>query len=1116
LSRKNISLAGRLITSQDPLLIDGGQGDGPANFRQLTNMRYKDKNPQGVAGHTKINSSALATYLKARSGFHFKKDFPAESHVVIQAENTGETESKIWQNTAAIPGTGNFSLNHSSVGHTSDAIHTDDASAGLGRFSDAPQGFLAYCNGAESMVWGGDEARVASFIRFDPDDNKKKWDYTDQVANNLTTDVATLAKSGSSVDAETVTLLHFDDNLTDTTSSHTWDDGATMTYLSGKFSNAGSFDGTTDYILCDDADLSDFDFSSGIFTIDFWLYGNSDTDTQTVYYQEGADNNNYTRIYTTRVAGNYKVVFKIAKTAGTQIILTSESIGNSTWHHIAVVGDGTDCYLFINGEIVDSGTPTSFPDDLGDGADHAIFVGYDSNTFLDFLNARIDEFRVTNGKARWTSAFTPSTEAYPVESTEVYLGSILPIQGATFTVETANDQTSTAAAKYWDGSTWASVSSIADTTVTSGKTLAKDGTISFTDTSSTAKPRSIDNQFLYWYLFSFPDLNNATTVSHVTVDIAFQDIKDIWDGTYRTTLMAIEWDDSKASYADHTIGVFEDRYDSSDTSSFATLNSSPWVAADDFLIFGFVERQTGMVFDLVSSYENTVTAAMAVEYWEGDDWVSVGTLQDNTVQDGKTLGKSGTVTWNAPTLGSEFKRQDLGTRRKAPLGKWVPGTPAYESESGGEGNPAVEARFVLSKEERRLSESIKKQPYAMAQLDYPMHVYKVSFNGAIDPTTTDGVQVYHVGGIPAQNDLKDYVFPSIHQNRLFLSNNTSQHKNEEICAAVGTVNVFNGVDATRFKYGGEEGLVAAETLTIQFRDYTSSVRAILKANETWVLFGSSRETWRKLQVSDSKGCVAPLTLQRLDVVVDGALVQVLIFQGSNGIHMFDGKNAIDIDGDIRDIFDDGTINSSEIDNSTSYYDPQKQEYHWFWASGSNTDLNKEYVFDVRKFKWFEIDRGTGARLQCGYTVQDTSGSTYNYGMIDTGHAVRTENGTTFATATGSVEIAHTMWLGDFVPDVGAETKLENVNLVGKAISETDTVTMAHYGDGKTAASTPSVVAETQVASGKRIYDARMSVQKGGHYSHSLKFEVTTGTEVPGFEPLVLSMEYKKERDKGGR
>jgi hypothetical protein len=76
--------------------------------------------------------------------------------------------------------------------------------------------------------------------------------------------------------------------------------------------------------------------------------------------------------------------------------------------------------------------------------------------------------------------------------------------------------------------------------------------------------------------------------------------------------------------------------------------------------------------------------------------------------------------------------------------------------------------------------------------------------------------------------------------------------------------------------------------------------------------------------------------------------------------------------------------------------------------------------------------------------------------------------------------------------------------------------MTHYGDGKTAASTPASTAETQVASGKRIYDARMSVQKGGHYSHSLKFEVTTGTEVPGFEPLALSIDYKKPTEKGGR
>ena len=1132
MSRKDISLAGRLITSTDPLLIGGGQGDAPANFRQLTNMRYEDQNPQGVKGHTKINSTALTAtgYVKTRSGFHFKKDFPSESHVVLQAENTGETASAILQNTVAVPSaTGSFSLNYSSVGHTSDAIHTDTSSAGLGRFTGAPAGFLAYCNSAETMVWGGDESRVASFIRFDPDDNKKKWDYTDQISNTLTTDVATLVKSGGSLDANTVLLLHLDEasgNPDDaSTSNHTVTNNGSMAYdaTNKKFGDRSAiFDGSNDYLSL--TDHANFDFStggtSGIFTFEFWMSGPAGQ-TGTVWYQE-VDATNYLRIKWNYVetSGSFDLGFftlEVFDSGGSNQTVTGAPVQFHTslfdFHHIAVVGDGTNYYIFQNGNLKTVAAIVTTPEDYHTAGGNA-YIGADNpggGGVTSFLEAHIDEFRISS-VARWISQFTPQAAAYPVNSAEVYLGSILPAQGVKFYVGTPNTTASTPVVNYWDGDNWVPVTNQADTTEDpAGDTLGQTGTISFDDTQDIAKPRSIDNQFLYWYRLDFPDLDDTTTVYHVSVDIPFQDIKDIWDGTYRTTLMALGWEEDKQTFSDHTTGVFEDRYESTDGSSFATTHKT-WLNATDYLVFGFVERQTGLVFDMVAGKENIVTAAMTVEYWEGDGWVSVGTTNDNTVQDGKTLGKSGTVTWNSPAIGSEFKRQDLGTRRKEPDKIFVP---AREGGEGGEDRPAFE-RFA-SKEDRKLSESIKKKPYEMVQLDYPLHVYKVSFNGDIESVATPlGVQIYHVGGISAQNDLKDYVFPSVHQNRLFLSNNTSQHKNEEICAAVGTVNVFNGEDATRFKYGGEEGLTAASTMYAQYKDQLSSIRAVFKANETWLLLGNSQQTWRKIQVSDTKGCVAPPTLQRFDVVVEGSSVQVLIFQGSNGIHMFDGRNVIDIHDDIRDIFDDGTINPDEIGNSTSFYDPKRQEYHWMWASGANTDLNKEYVFDVRRFKWFQIDRGTGAYLQCGYTVEDTDGNTFNYGMIDTGHAVRTENGTTFAKTTGSNEIAHTMWLGDFVPSFGVGTKLDNVNLIGKAVSETDTVTLTHYGDGKTAASTPAIVAETQVASGKRIYDARMSVQKGQNFSHSLKFEVTTGSTSVGFEPLGLSLDYKKGSEKGGR
>ena len=67
-----IPLHGKLVTSQDPLMLDEG------DFQELINMRYGELTPVSILGMTKYNSEAIidATYLKARSGFHFRKDTP--------------------------------------------------------------------------------------------------------------------------------------------------------------------------------------------------------------------------------------------------------------------------------------------------------------------------------------------------------------------------------------------------------------------------------------------------------------------------------------------------------------------------------------------------------------------------------------------------------------------------------------------------------------------------------------------------------------------------------------------------------------------------------------------------------------------------------------------------------------------------------------------------------------------------------------------------------------------------------------------------------------------------------------------------------------------------------
>jgi hypothetical protein len=142
---------GRWLPTPDPLVI------GPGNFSELQNLRHGDgsRGIEGVPGYTKINTTPLAGYLKIRSGIQLTADFTVKSRILVQAYNAGLTASQVLQNKTAIPSQGNFEAA---------ALHTDAAGAGLGRFAKWPLSQVAYCNGVETKIYGGDETPCAAFF----------------------------------------------------------------------------------------------------------------------------------------------------------------------------------------------------------------------------------------------------------------------------------------------------------------------------------------------------------------------------------------------------------------------------------------------------------------------------------------------------------------------------------------------------------------------------------------------------------------------------------------------------------------------------------------------------------------------------------------------------------------------------------------------------------------------------------------------------------------------------------------------------------------------------------------------------------------------------------------
>ena len=219
------------------------------------------------------------------------------------------------------------------------------------------------------------------------------------------------------IDSYTKLMLHMDDTgLTDSSfSDHTptLNGDVVRSASQSKFEGySGYFDGDTDYISF--ANHSDFDFGSGDFTIDTWIYPLSIAAGGNILLTK----NNvvgwrpFELMIEVQGAG---IKFKAFASDGSDwdINLSSSELTLNQWYHVAFVRSGSDFYLFINGTQEDTGSwagslmVTSVP----------IYVGghlyYSTGVFnIDWFDGYIDELRVSKGIARWTSNFTPETGPY--------------------------------------------------------------------------------------------------------------------------------------------------------------------------------------------------------------------------------------------------------------------------------------------------------------------------------------------------------------------------------------------------------------------------------------------------------------------------------------------------------------------------------------------------------------------------------------------------------------------------------------------------------------------------------------------------------------------------------
>jgi hypothetical protein len=209
------------------------------------------------------------------------------------------------------------------------------------------------------------------------------------------------------IDAYTVALLHM--NGADGSSTFTDQSGKTWTRhgnaqidtAQSKFGGASLLsDGSTDYVTT--SHQSDFNIS-GDFTLDFWARFNSVTASQ-VFVLKGNPTNSWYLYFT---PGSLNFINYLNGTA-TISMSSSWSPVRNRWYHVAFTRSGTQFRMFVDGvqlggTLTDADAIATTSSDLSLGA----------TTSGDWsLNGWMDEFRFSNGIARWISNFTPPSLEY--------------------------------------------------------------------------------------------------------------------------------------------------------------------------------------------------------------------------------------------------------------------------------------------------------------------------------------------------------------------------------------------------------------------------------------------------------------------------------------------------------------------------------------------------------------------------------------------------------------------------------------------------------------------------------------------------------------------------------
>ena len=204
--------------------------------------------------------------------------------------------------------------------------------------------------------------------------------------------------TNSNIDEYTKILLHFDESVTKDECGNTWTAyGSPTLSTNAKFGKALQLDGSSQYLTSS----NNLSIGSQNWTLDFWINPSYGGNSVPILLLTSSDSP-ATVISLELYFSAYRI-----NIAGTQANGTP-SANYSQWTHLALVyqHDQNLATFYLNGTM--SGIASVTLDNFTISTCH---IGADA-TGSTFFTGYIDEFRFSNGIARWTEDFTPPTAPY--------------------------------------------------------------------------------------------------------------------------------------------------------------------------------------------------------------------------------------------------------------------------------------------------------------------------------------------------------------------------------------------------------------------------------------------------------------------------------------------------------------------------------------------------------------------------------------------------------------------------------------------------------------------------------------------------------------------------------